>query len=173
MAGRDREDDFATFVSTYSPGLLRSAWMLTGDDGRAEDLLQSSLSKAWRRWSQVTNASSPEAYVRRILYTTYVSWWRRRWHGELPSARLPEQVYEADLTTLISRREAVRAALGRLTRQQRAIVTLRYLEDLSVAETAAILNCSVGTVKVQSARAMAALRRDPRLSTYSPTGVDS
>lgn len=83
--GQPEPDDFAEFVAVRSPALLRAAWLLTGDAGRAEDLLQTALAKAWRRWTAVSAADSPEAYVRRVLFTTYVSWWRRRWRADRKS----------------------------------------------------------------------------------------
>jgi DNA-directed RNA polymerase specialized sigma24 family protein len=84
MTGPERQTEFADFVAVASPGLLRSAWLLTGDAGRAEDLLQTALAKTWRHWTRVVQAGNPEAYVRRVVFTTYVSWWRRRWRAEVP-----------------------------------------------------------------------------------------
>jgi RNA polymerase sigma-70 factor (sigma-E family) len=156
-------DGFAEFVAQTSPALLRRAWVLTGDAALAEDLLQTALASAWRRWSRVLSYDSPEAYVRRVLYTTYLSWWRRRWRREAPLADPPDRAAAGDHAGEIAEQDAVRRALARLSRQQRAIVALRYVEDLSVAETAAILSCSQNTVKVQASRALAKLRTDPQL----------
>ena len=165
MAALEEEsDDFATFVAARSAGLLRSAWFLTGDAGRAEDLLQTALAKAWRRWPTVSRTDSPEAYLRQIIYTTFVTWWRRRWRAETPSNVIPERADGLDVAGVVATRDAVRRALATLSRQQRAIVVLRYVEDLSVADTAAVLGCSDATVRVQASRALAALRNDPGLS---------
>lgn len=87
MTGTSGAEGFAEFVAARSSGLLRRAWLLTGDAGKAEDLLQTVLAKAWRRWSAIVEGSSPEAYVRKALYTTYVSWWRRRWRVKVQAAR--------------------------------------------------------------------------------------
>jgi RNA polymerase sigma-70 factor (sigma-E family) len=156
-------EGFAEFVAARSAPLLRAAWLLTGEQRRAEDLLQTALAVAWRRWSRVVDAGSPEAYVRRVLFTTYVTWWRRRWRHELPFAALPEPPGAADHAGAVVLRDAVRRALARLSRQQRAVVVLRYVEDLTVAQTAQVLGCSEGTVRVQASRALAVLRTDPGL----------
>ena len=171
MAEEERTREFADFVVACSPALLRSAWLLTGDAGRAEDLLQTALAKVWRHWSTVVRADSPEAYVRRIVFTTYVSWWRRRWKAEVPSASAPEGIDHADPAGIVAARDSVRRALARLSRQQRAVVVLRYTEDRSIAETAALLGCSEGTVKVQAARALATLRMDRDLVGYTQEGI--
>lgn len=160
--------DFDEFVAARSDALLRTAYLLTHDHDLAEDLVQTALSKAWFHWKRIDGR--PEPYVRRILVNTYASWWRRKWRGELPTAELPErpavgaESYDAahDLWT----------AMARLPRRQRAVVVLRYFEDLSEAETAAVLGCAPGTVKSQASRALAKLRIDPALSTAGDGGVD-
>ncbi|MEU2610533.1 SigE family RNA polymerase sigma factor [Micromonospora sp. NPDC007271] len=159
-------DGFAEFVAARSDALLRSAWLLTGDAGRAEDLLQTVLAAAWRRWASITTGGHPEAYLRRALFTTYVSWWRRRWRGEVPGPS-PEEPEYGDLAGESANRDAVRRALARLSRQQRAVVVLRYVEDLSVERTAELLGCSPNTVKVQASRALRALRTDPNLELFA------
>lgn len=153
------------FVAASSARLLRAAWLLTGDAGRAEDLLQSALAKAWRRWRTVS-VNNPEAYVRRILYTTYVSGWRRRWRTEVAAPPPAELAGHGDVAEEAADRDAVRRALARLSRQQRAVLVLRYAEDMSVAETATVLGCSEATVKTQASRALAAMRADPQLQIY-------
>lgn len=162
---------FAEFVATRSGALLRSAWLLTGDEGKAEDLLQTVLAKAWRRWSSIDG--SPEAYVRRTLFTTYVSAWRRRWRGEYPVAAPPELADRGDVAAETVTRDVVRRALARLSRQQRAVVVLRYVEDLSVEHTAELLGCSAATVKVQAHRALRALRADPNLQLPTSEEVET
>lgn len=166
-------DGFAEFVTVRSAALLRAAWLLTGDPGKAEDLLQSVLAKAWRRWRTVSAAGSPEAYVRRMLFTTYVSWRRRRWRAELPAAQPPDAADRGDAATAVATRDAVRRALARLSRQQRAIVVLRYVEDLSVERTAELLGCAPGTVRTQASRALKVLRADPGLRHPHQEGVQT
>jgi RNA polymerase sigma-70 factor (sigma-E family) len=170
-------DGFAEFVAARSAALLRTAWLLTGDAGRAEDLLQTALAATWRRWRQVAAGASPEAYVRRAIVTAYLSWWRRRWRGEVPTASPPEpdlgSTAAPDLAAEVAARDAVRRALARLSPQQRAVVVLRYVEDLSVADAADVLGCSQATVKVQSHRGLRALRADPDLNRSTIEEVGS
>jgi RNA polymerase sigma-70 factor (sigma-E family) len=158
--------DFSEFVSTRSTALLRTAYLLTGNEATAEDLLQTTLVKCWRSWSRLND--QPEPYVHAALVNTYLSWRRRRWHGETPSSRLPE-VAVPDGTGEVDERAAVWVALRRLPRRQRAVIVLRYFDDLSEAETARLLGVSVGTVKSQSSKALAALRIDSDLAVEGPT----
>jgi RNA polymerase sigma-70 factor (sigma-E family) len=153
-------EGFAEFVAARSPALLRAAWLLTGDAGRAEDLLQTALARSWPHWDRIARGASPEAYVRRVLYTTYSSWWQRRWRGELPSAAPPERASGEDVAGDSAGRDGVRRALARLTGRQRAVVVLRYVEDRTVTETAELLGCSEGTVKTLAFRALRTLRAD-------------
>lgn len=80
---------FETFVTARGPALLRTAFLLTGDHGRAEDLVQTALGKTWPKWRSIQDGA-PEAYVRKVMVTTYIAWWRRRWNGEYPTEVLPE-----------------------------------------------------------------------------------
>ena len=152
------EATFDDFVAARSRALLRTAYLLTHDHALAEDLLQTSLAKAWFAWKRIDG--NPEPYVRRILVNTYASWWRRKWNGEHPTEELPEHATEetgAEPTDLWR-------AMERLPRRQRAVVVLRYFEDLTEVQTAALLGCSVGTVKSQCSKALAKLRIDPALA---------
>ena len=152
--------EFDEFVAARSGRLLWTAYLLTRDHGLAEDLLQTALTKAWFAWSRIDG--DPEAYVRKVVVNTYSSWWRRKWNGEHPSDELPETA-TADHAAGSSESHDLWQALGRLPRRQRAVVVLRYFEDLTEAETARILECSVGTVKSQTSKAFAKLRVDPAL----------
>lgn len=151
---------FDAFVVARGDALWRSAWLLTGDGHLAEDLVQTALTKSYGAWTRIGDAGGFEAYVRRTMYTTYVSWWRRRWNGERPTGQLPETAERGPDLEL--RRDLLDALAG-LPRGQRAVVVLRWFEDLTERETAAVLGCSVGTVKSQASRAMAALRSSPAL----------
>ncbi len=158
--------DFEQFVVTRTPDLWRSAYLLTGDAHKAEDLLQTALVKAWRKWPSIARDGAVEAYVRRALVTTYTDWWRRKWNGELPTGDLPEHVSrsgrsESDLADV---RRDVLLALNELTRGQRAVIVLRYFDDLTEQQAAAALGCSTGTIKSQAARAMKTLRSSPKLA---------
>jgi RNA polymerase sigma-70 factor (sigma-E family) len=158
MADRSGFDEF---VATRSPALLRTAYLLTGEHALAEDLLQTALAKCWFAWGRIDGP--PEPYVRRAIATTYATWWRRKWRAERPTGSLPERATAAG-TGSVDDRDALWRALGALPRRQRAVVVLRYYEDLSEAETATTLGISVGTVKSQAAKALATLRRDDDLT---------
>jgi RNA polymerase sigma-70 factor (sigma-E family) len=158
----DSEAAFEAYVAARRRALLKSAWLLTGDWHRAEDLVQEALAKTYLKWRRM---DEPDAYVRRVLVTTYVTWWRRRWRGEQPAETLPEQAAAGPDVDL---RHQLYAALRTLPRRQRAVVVLRYFEDRTEAETAAALGCSVGTVKSQHARAMARLRDSAGLADLAP-----
>jgi RNA polymerase sigma factor (sigma-70 family) len=103
--------------------------------------------------------------VRRVLANTYASWWRRRWRGEVPHDVLPD--VSRDEWAAVDARDALRAALDRLPRRMRAIVVLRFHEDMTEAAVAAALGISVGTVKSQTAKALAKLRADTGLTGYA------
>ena len=155
---------FDDFVASRSTRLLRTAYLLTHDRALAEDLVQTALSKAWFAWGRIDG--QPEAYVRRIMVNTYSSWWRRRWNGEEATAELPEHPAGASHgpdDVRVDERTDLWRALERLPKRQRAVVVLRFYEDLSEAQTAEIMQCSVGTVKSQASRALARLRIDPSL----------
>lgn len=160
--------DFATWVDDHRSRLWRSAWLLTGDAHRADDLVQTALLKVWPRWERVAAGGDPEPYVRRVIYTTYLAWWRRRWTGEVPTEVLPDSVAAADLD---DGAVDVAAALSGLSRGQRAVVVARFFDDLSVAETARRLAVSEGTVKSQTARALAVLRTSPHLAGLTTGGT--
>jgi RNA polymerase sigma-70 factor (sigma-E family) len=155
---------FEDFVEARGASLLRSAWLLTGDRQKAEDLVQTALAKAWAHWSSIgrEGTGSHSAYVHRIMVTTYAAWWRRKWNAEQPYGDLPEPGQPRD--EVLDLRRDLLTALSALPRGQRAVIVLRYFDDLTEAQTAHVLDCSIGTVKSQTARALAVLRRSPLLS---------
>jgi RNA polymerase sigma-70 factor (sigma-E family) len=155
---------FEEFVAGRGQALQRFGFALTGDWALAEDLLQTALAWAYPRWSRVQR-DDPEGYVRKIMVNTWSSWWRRRWRGELPTAQLPE-VAGPDSFAEVDSREALRSALSKLPPRQRAVVVLRYHQDLSEAQVADLLGVSVGTVKSQAARALETLRSQAVLGLY-------
>lgn len=160
--------EFEDFVAARSTALWRSAYLLTGDRQRAEDLLQTALVKAWRRWDTITRREAVESYVRAAIATTYTDWWRRRWNGEVPTGELPERSVPSEAAG-VDVRQDVLAALARLPRGQRAVIVLRFFDDLTEKQTADALGVSVGTVKSQTARALAALRTSPLFETGDPS----
>ncbi|KRF36510.1 SigE family RNA polymerase sigma factor [Nocardioides sp. Soil805] len=154
-SGRTHDGDFTEFVQASWPGLYRTAFLLVGDRQLAEDLAQTALAKTYAAWSRIEDRAAAPAYARRTLVNTASSWFRTKgWRNELPTDDLPDASYTRDPST----RPAVVDALGQLPPRQRAVVVLRYYEDLSVAETADALGCSTGTVKSQTFEAFAKLR---------------
>ena len=150
------EAAFREFVTARVPMLSRVAYLLTGDHHAAEDLVQSVLVRIARHWRHVSAASTPDAYVRRMLYNEHVSSWRRR--DEYLVAVVPEPPPSPDVADATVRRLMLRQALLALTPRQRAVIVLRYLEDLSEADAAEALGCSIGTVKSQTSHALQRLR---------------
>jgi len=151
-----RRDDFADFVSADATRLMRIAYLLTGHHQAAEDLLQETLERVYVAWPRVDN---PFAYARAALASRAASRWRdRARRREAPLTEAADVAHGADGPERIAQRDELVRALARLGPRQRAAVVLRYLEDLSEAETAAALGCSVGTVKSQTSRALARLR---------------
>jgi RNA polymerase sigma-70 factor (sigma-E family) len=153
--------DFDSFVRERGPHLARFAFLLTGDKHLAEDLVQTALAKVAPRWGRIVAHGDPTPYVRRTLVTTAVGWRRRRWRGETPVGPVPEPTgtdHAAPADAQTDTRERLRRALLELPSRQRATVVLRFYEDLAEAEVARMLGCSIGTVKSQTAKALARLR---------------
>ncbi|MGH8889266.1 MAG: SigE family RNA polymerase sigma factor [Acidothermaceae bacterium] len=154
--GADAEEQFRQFVEARWEPLRRFAYALTGDLGHAEDLLQTALISCHRRWGHI-RAANPEAYVRRAVVNLNTSWWRRRRLVEYPTMTLPD-VETPDATSRFDTRDEIWAAILALPNQMRAVLVLRYLEDLPEAEVAVILGCSLGAVKSQTSRGLSRLR---------------
>lgn len=151
-----RDDEgFERFVLDAYSGLMRRAFLLVGDHGHAEDLVQSALTTAYLHWRRIRE---PRAYLRTVMTRSAIGWRSRRWHGELPTDRLPDRPQPGDALADADLTDAVRRALMALPVQQRAVVVLRYFEDCPEAEIAEILGCSTGTVKSRASRALTALR---------------
>ncbi|MFF3563364.1 SigE family RNA polymerase sigma factor [Streptomyces sp. NPDC002574] len=153
----DHEAEFQGYVRARWAQLVRTAYLLTGDRHHAEDLAQTALAKAYRSWRRIQRRDNPDAYVRRILITCNKDRFRKK--------RVPERLVDmppdgagADPTARVAQRQVLLAALGELPSRQRAVVVLRYWDDLSETEVAESLGCSVGTVKSQAAKGLAKLR---------------
>lgn len=156
MSRTPTDAEFSELVHGCWASLYRTAYLLVGDHGLAEDLVQTALTKTYAAWSKVRAVEAAPAYARTTLVNTATGWMRRRsWRKELPTERLPDAGLHSDPSV----RPTVIAALGRLAPRQRAVIVLRYYEDLSEAEIATTLGCAPGTVKSQSSAAMKALRR--------------
>ena len=152
------EADFTAFVAGSSRRLLRGAYLITGDLDEAQDLLQTALERAYRRWPSVQRSEVPEAYVRRILVNLATDRWRVR---RVKTVALDEDLLPAREDREVEgvpARSALLACVRQLPVGQRAVLVLRYFNDLTETETARVLGCSVGNVKSQHARAMARLR---------------
>jgi RNA polymerase sigma-70 factor (sigma-E family) len=145
-------DAFAAWASARRPALLRSAFLLTGDHGRAEDLVQQALMKVAVRWDRL-RAGNPDAYARTVMYRDHISFWRRR-PKQMPLSDRDAPVLGSDPDQGI----VLEQALSRLTAKQRAVLVLRFYDDLSEQDTAAALGVSRGTVKSQTAAALRRLR---------------
>jgi RNA polymerase sigma-70 factor (sigma-E family) len=156
----DRDLEFVAFFGEAWPRLYRTALAITADPGAAEDALQSSFAKAYAAWARVRRADHPEAYVRRMVVNEILGarryGWRRR---ERPHERIEPPGAVPSPEQGVVDRDAVWSAVQELPVRQRAVIVLRYYEDLSEAEIAATLGCSRGTVKSQASAALANLRR--------------
>lgn len=152
------EEEFREFVAARSSALLRTAYLLAGDWATAEDLLQTALTKTYLAWKRLGGISAVEPYTRRVLVNTATSWWRRRWHGERPTEVLPERP-GPDRHEQALERDLLWRHVRELAPRQRAVLVLRFYEDLSEAQTADLLDISPGTVKSQTARALTTLRK--------------
>jgi RNA polymerase sigma-70 factor (sigma-E family) len=165
------EAEFREFMTARWPALLRTAYLLTGDRHLAEDLAQTALEKAAVAWGRVRRADDVDAYVRRILVNTHLSRFRRRRVVEVLERETPE-VPSTDSSHRIALRDELLRALATLPKRQCAVVVLRYWEDLSEAQTAAVMGCSVGTVRSQAYKALAKLRVSPLLNDSTPLVLD-
>jgi len=162
-----RHVEFSQYLAARQQALLRTAYLLTGDPDQAEDVLQNALAKLYLSWDRVRDRAALDAYVRRIIVNENNSLWRRGWkRREHPAERVPETARLDEYDD--GSGAALWAVVQTLPRRARAVVVLRYYEQLTEAETADVLGISVGTVKSQTSRALAALRErtphelDPR-----------
>ena len=157
--------DFAGYVGARRDTWLQAACLLTGDRHRAEDLVQSALVRVWPHWARVSAKGDPDAYVRKVIFHQFASQVRRRRWSELAAGLLPgatgerpDHDAEPDPTGRVDSRLQLREILAALAPRQRAVLVLRYYLDLSEADTAEVLGCSVGTVNSQASKALARLR---------------
>ena len=166
----DRDADFAAYMAARQPSLLRTAYLLSGDRHTAEDLVQTAFAKLYLSWDRVQRRELVDGYLRRILVNEHNSLWRRAWKRRETSTDAPPE------RTVLDRPDdgesaALWAFVQTLPRRQRAVIVLRYYEDLSEAETAEVLGISVGTVKSQASRALAAMRS--RVDDHPGLGRDT
>ena len=158
----EQDGEFRKFMHARWPVMVRLAYGLTGDQGHAEDVAQAAFARAYVSWPRVRRSGDPDAYVRQIVINQTRNRFRRHRVAERLTDSPPEPAAE-DAVREYDERSALVAALQRLGPRQRAVVVLRYWMDLTEHETAAALNCSVGTVKSQASRALATLRQSTDL----------
>jgi len=155
---RGDKAQFAEFARARAGALHRAAYLMVGDAQLAQDLVQEALTKTYVAWPRLRDPRNAEAYCRRAITTTAISWFRRKgWNNERPSAQLPETPERAH-DTAVAERDALWRALQDLPPRQRAALVLRYYEDFTEAQTAEAMGCAVGTVKSQVSSALAKLR---------------
>jgi RNA polymerase sigma-70 factor (sigma-E family) len=150
--------DFESYVVARRTSLRRTAYLLCGDWDRAEDVVQDALARLYVHWRRASRAGSVDAYARRTVVNAFLAQGRRPWRRERPTAQLPETAY-ADPSGASDQRDVLLGALAQLGARQRAVVVLRYWDDMSVEETATVLGTTVGTVKSQASRGLVHLRR--------------
>jgi RNA polymerase sigma-70 factor (sigma-E family) len=168
MADGKDSSAFAEFATARHGALYRYAYLLAGDRGLADDLVQEGLTKTYVVWRKLRDPANAEAYTRKVITNVAIAWWRRKaWHAERPHDDVPEQPVAAEDSTA---RLWLWDELKQLAPRQRAAVVLRYYEDLTEAQTAEVLDCSIGTVKSQVSDALKKLRT--RLGTDADRIMD-
>lgn len=151
--------DFEEFVAARGHALLRFAYLLTSDRHLAEDLVQEALLRAHRRWSSIESSYGPEPYVRKAVLRAFLSWRRRRASGEIAIPEPPDRPADEGLAERAVERDAMWGLLGQLSKAQRAVLVLRYYEDLADTEIAQLLGCTPATVRVHAHKALGRLRQ--------------
>jgi RNA polymerase sigma-70 factor (sigma-E family) len=167
---RDRRDrEYTEYVSARLPALHRAAYLLCGDPHRADDIVSATTMVLYRHWRRAREADNLDAYVHRILIRKFIDERRLPWARVRLMDAVPEGASAAAAETAVDERDALRAALARVSRAQRSILVLRFACDLSVDDVARILRCSPGNVKSHTSRGLAALRQ--ALIAQSATGA--
>lgn len=150
---------FEEYAFARTSALVRLARLLTGDEHRAEDLVQDVLAKAYARWGRISRTDWPDAYVRRMLVNAHHSWWRQRSSREVSVAAVVDRAGASDEAAGVAERDALWRLVCDLPTRQRTVIVLRYYEDLDDIMIAEILDCSTGTVRTHARRALTALRK--------------
>jgi RNA polymerase sigma-70 factor (sigma-E family) len=163
--------EFREFVLARTPALLRFAYLLTGDAHLAEDLVQEALVRAHRHWTGITHRGGPEPYVRKAVLRQFLSWRRRRSSGELPVTVLPDRIAPQEPIERVAETDEMWNLLRALPHAQRAVLVLRYYEDLPDTEIARMIGCSSATVRVHAFHALHRLRAVLGTSRNAPSGA--
>ncbi|MFF0654730.1 SigE family RNA polymerase sigma factor [Micromonospora tulbaghiae] len=161
---------FEEYAFARTSALVRLARLLTGDEHRAEDLVQDVLARAYARWARISRTDRPDAYVRRMLVNAHHSWWRRRSSQEISVAVVDDRPDATDEAAGVTERDVLWRLVCALPMRQRTVIVLRYYEDLDDAMIAEILDCSTGTVRTHAKRALTALRKRQEASASVRTG---
>ncbi|WP_327034278.1 SigE family RNA polymerase sigma factor [Micromonospora ureilytica] len=161
---------FEEYAFARTSALVRLARLLTGDEHRAEDLVQDVLARAYARWGRISRTDRPDAYVRRMLVNSHNSWWRRRSSREISVAAVLDRAGDVDEAANVAERDALWRLVRDLPARQRTVIVLRYYEDLDDMSIAEILDCSTGTVRTHASRALAALRQRQVAATHEWAG---
>jgi RNA polymerase sigma-70 factor (sigma-E family) len=162
---------FEDYVTARGAALVRFAVVLTGDDHRAEDIVQDVLARAYLKWDRILRVDTPDIYVRRMIVNASRSWWRRPSNRELPVERPADRPAPAgDLSTRVVERDSMWRLIATLSPRQRAVLALRYYEDLDYDTIGRILHCSPATVRVHALRALSHLRDRFEVAPSEPSG---
>lgn len=156
---RSHDADYTAFVEVRGTALLRTARLLSSQPSQAEDLLQTALTKTYLAWPRLRDPGAAEAYTRRVLVTSTISWWRRRFNRMEHATDVVPDLGVAARDDEVAERDELMAALRRLSPQQRAVLVLRYYEDQSELEIASCLGIATGSVKAHASRGLARLRQ--------------
>jgi RNA polymerase sigma-70 factor (ECF subfamily) len=160
------DEEFGRFVAARGRSLCRAAYLLTGDWQTGEDLVQEALTKTYLRRNRLRTEAALEPYARKVLVSVFLSWRRRHVRRELPYADVPDKQSSSELDGVVERR-GLWSAMRELSAQQRAVLVLRYFEDLTEADIAAVLDCSPGAVKTHASRGLERLRRTSAVQEWS------
>ena len=155
---RSRDAEFSAYVDARGRAWERYAYALTGDAHRAQDLVQNVLLQVYRHWARIGSIEQPDAYVRRMLTNNYLDWRRRRGNSEVPTDVLPDDDTAPDPAIGVVDRDELQRALRELSPHQRTVLVLRHVEGLDDDAIAAVIGCSVGTVRSHAARGRARVR---------------
>jgi RNA polymerase sigma-70 factor (sigma-E family) len=164
--------EFDDYVAARGQSLLRFAYVLTGDEHSAEDLVQSALANAYRHWRKVSRAEHPDAYVRRIVVNTHLSWRRRKSSGEQPTGEDLDATV-ADHAETIANRDASRRILDALPQRARTVLVLRYYADLDDAAIADLLGLTPSSIRATASRALATLRQQHAQPPHAATAEET
>jgi len=165
------DGSFEEYVISRGDALLRFAYVLSGDRYLAEDLVQEVLARIHGRWHRMAHVEQPDAYLRTAIVRQFLSWRRRRASGETPTDPMPERASTVDTATRQATRDEMWRLLAALPRKQRAVLVLRFYEDLPDAEIAGVLGCRQTTVRVHASRGLVRLRRLLSPSNHLPEPV--